>query len=238
MCSPAYPIKTLSAPNGVTRMAGAKAYAAKFAISPMTTANIVSGNIDVPSCPCVLLVMIPPHHTGLLRYEKPSPSKPCLLLASMRPFFVMTKLDPTKVVSQTIQCCKGGDSEGVPIAKVEVTASANPMYLKSLVSDLPASLNHGDELVFHKGDRLAGPLSDLVFARTSNTKLRVEEECRGILCLLTIAETTSRKCAVNTRAQGSRTDALGCGRGVEFAQSAMLTAKWSRRVDDDEVVEQ
>jgi hypothetical protein len=32
----AYPIKTLKAPNGVTRIAGAKAYAAAFKISPKT----------------------------------------------------------------------------------------------------------------------------------------------------------------------------------------------------------
>lgn len=35
-----YPISTLSAPSGVTRMAGAKAYAAKLAASPMATAHI------------------------------------------------------------------------------------------------------------------------------------------------------------------------------------------------------
>lgn len=33
-----YPMSTLSAPKGVTRMAGANAYAAKFATSPTTTA--------------------------------------------------------------------------------------------------------------------------------------------------------------------------------------------------------
>jgi len=35
----AYPIRTLNAPNGVTRIAGAKAYAAKFAHSPRITAT-------------------------------------------------------------------------------------------------------------------------------------------------------------------------------------------------------
>lgn len=39
----AYPIKTLSAPNGVTRIAGAKAYAAKFATSPIPTAKTMRG---------------------------------------------------------------------------------------------------------------------------------------------------------------------------------------------------
>lgn len=34
----AYPMRTLSAPNGVTSIAGAKAYAAKLATSPITTA--------------------------------------------------------------------------------------------------------------------------------------------------------------------------------------------------------
>lgn len=33
------PIRTLNAPRGVTRIAGAKAYAAKFAISPIITVN-------------------------------------------------------------------------------------------------------------------------------------------------------------------------------------------------------
>lgn len=33
------PINTLRAPSGVTRMAGANAYAAKFAISPTITAD-------------------------------------------------------------------------------------------------------------------------------------------------------------------------------------------------------
>jgi len=41
----------LSAPSGVTRMAGAKAYAAKLAISPTT------------------MVSIPAHHSGSVRYE-------------------------------------------------------------------------------------------------------------------------------------------------------------------------
>lgn len=34
------PIKTLSAPSGVTRIAGANAYAAKFAISPTITETV------------------------------------------------------------------------------------------------------------------------------------------------------------------------------------------------------
>lgn len=36
------PIKTLNAPRGVTRMAGANAYAAKLATSPMITAGAIS----------------------------------------------------------------------------------------------------------------------------------------------------------------------------------------------------
>lgn len=46
-----------------------------------------------------VLVMMPAHHIGLLRYVKPSPSKPCRSLASMRPFFVITKLAPGVIVS-------------------------------------------------------------------------------------------------------------------------------------------
>ncbi|KAG2012556.1 hypothetical protein GB937_007152 [Aspergillus fischeri] len=38
--SVSYPINTLSAPSGVTRMAGAKAYAAKLATSPMATVGL------------------------------------------------------------------------------------------------------------------------------------------------------------------------------------------------------
>ena len=36
------PIKTLRAPKGVTRIAGANAYAAKFAISPTITGDMIS----------------------------------------------------------------------------------------------------------------------------------------------------------------------------------------------------
>ncbi len=43
----------LSAPRGVTRIAGAKAYAAKFAISP------------------TIIISMPDHHSGSVRYEKP-----------------------------------------------------------------------------------------------------------------------------------------------------------------------
>jgi hypothetical protein len=43
------PINTDSAPNGVTKMAGAKAYAAKLKISPQTTAHSV-----VSTCRCLL----------------------------------------------------------------------------------------------------------------------------------------------------------------------------------------
>ena len=41
-----YPLKTLNAPNGVTRIAGAKVYAAKFAISPRTTTINITPNKD------------------------------------------------------------------------------------------------------------------------------------------------------------------------------------------------
>ena len=74
-----YPINTLKAPSGVTRMAGANAYAAKFAISPKT------------------MMMIPAHHVGRCKYANPSPSKPCRSDASFRPFLVITKLEPTHI---------------------------------------------------------------------------------------------------------------------------------------------
>lgn len=47
---------TLNAPNGVTKMAGAKAYATKLKTSPM------------------IMMSIPVHHKGLLRYCIPSPA--------------------------------------------------------------------------------------------------------------------------------------------------------------------
>ena len=40
-----YPMRTLRAPSGVTRIAGANAYAAKFAASPTTTSVRVSREI-------------------------------------------------------------------------------------------------------------------------------------------------------------------------------------------------
>jgi hypothetical protein len=83
--SATYPIKTLRAPKGVTRIAGAKAYAAKFAISPITTTTGQSMHHPKVS-EIAVLVMIPPHHVGLLKYEKPSPSKPWRSLASFRPY--------------------------------------------------------------------------------------------------------------------------------------------------------
>ena len=42
------PIKTLRAPRGVTRIAGANAYAAKLAISPTITASHVSKVFGAP----------------------------------------------------------------------------------------------------------------------------------------------------------------------------------------------
>lgn len=50
---PSHLTMMLSAPKGVTRIAGANAYAAKFAASPTT------------------MLIMPAHHTGSRRYEKP-----------------------------------------------------------------------------------------------------------------------------------------------------------------------
>lgn len=48
VCTPveriAHPIKTLSAPRGVTKIAGAKAYAAKLATSPRATVNVLASH--------------------------------------------------------------------------------------------------------------------------------------------------------------------------------------------------
>jgi hypothetical protein len=88
------PIRTLRAPSGVTRIAGANAYAAKLKTSPR------------PS------VIMPAHHRGVFMYENPSPSKPCLSAASLRPFLVITKL--------------------VPMAIEEEIARASPIYLANV----------------------------------------------------------------------------------------------------------
>lgn len=62
----AHPIRTESAPSGVTRMAGAKAYAAKLKISPTTTAN---GQPTVsPRGRSRSLVTMPAHQVGFRRY--------------------------------------------------------------------------------------------------------------------------------------------------------------------------
>ena len=65
----AHLISTLNAPNGVTRMAGAKAYAAKLATSPPITARPAQpvgssgweGRLLLP-CAHFLLVIMPTHH--------------------------------------------------------------------------------------------------------------------------------------------------------------------------------
>lgn len=77
-----------------------------------------------------ILVTMPPHHTGFLRYENPSPSKPCVSAAWINPFFVMTKLVPrcgsARVENRPDEAQSG---ISIPIARVDVTASANPIYL-------------------------------------------------------------------------------------------------------------
>jgi hypothetical protein len=102
------PMRTESAPRGVTRMAGAKAYAAKLNISPSTTVCRQSHTHRTVSRAHALVVM-PAHHTGFCRYPKPSPLKPCFSIEALRPFFVMTKL--------------------APMASDELTASMSPTYL-------------------------------------------------------------------------------------------------------------
>lgn len=70
-----YPMSTLNAPNGVTRIAGANAYAAKLAISPITTNT---RPLSVIGLECIspekatqgtVLVTMPAHHVKLVRYE-------------------------------------------------------------------------------------------------------------------------------------------------------------------------
>ena len=53
LCEDRYLTMMLRAPRGVTRIAGAKAYAAKLAISP------------------TIIISMPNHHSGSVRYEYP-----------------------------------------------------------------------------------------------------------------------------------------------------------------------
>lgn len=63
-------MSTLSAPRGVTKIAGANAYAAKFANSPTPTILVIS--ISVLSTTCFdVLVTVPPHHVGFRKNAKP-----------------------------------------------------------------------------------------------------------------------------------------------------------------------
>ncbi len=81
------------------------------------------------------MTMMPIHHSGRWRYEYPSPSKPCRSTASLRPFFVMTKLDPTTDDQHRAVEPKIADS---PIASVDTMASTRPTYL----SCMSARSNH------------------------------------------------------------------------------------------------
>lgn len=67
----------LRAPRGVTSTAGANAYAAKLATSPR------------------IIVIIPSHHNGSYRYEKPpEAARTPLSPAFFSPTFLITKLEP------------------------------------------------------------------------------------------------------------------------------------------------
>jgi len=82
-------MSTLNAPNGVTRIAGAKAYAAKLATSPITTrvsqSQYSEYSVVVKFIGGFVLVTMPAHHIGFVKYEYPSPSKPRFFAVSMRP---------------------------------------------------------------------------------------------------------------------------------------------------------
>jgi hypothetical protein len=62
------------------------------------------------------MTMMPIHHSGRWRYEYPSPSKPCRSLASLRPFLVMTKLDPAAPNNQRLVSRKGGQTHRLPVS--------------------------------------------------------------------------------------------------------------------------
>ena len=78
------PMRTESAPSGVTRMAGANAYAAKLNISPSTTVSRQPRHMPARTGLRSLVIM-PAHHVGFCRYPKPSPLKPCFSMDALRP---------------------------------------------------------------------------------------------------------------------------------------------------------
>lgn len=69
----AHPISTLNAPKGVTRTAGAKAYAAVFINSPTTTNEYVSTELSSKRT-IDKRVIVPHHQSGFWIYLNPSPS--------------------------------------------------------------------------------------------------------------------------------------------------------------------
>lgn len=89
----------LKAPKGVTRIAGANAYAAKLAISP------------------TIIVIIPAHHQGSYKYPyPPSPALAPLTPAFLRPFFLMMKLEPMNILEDTAKmtpCILSGDISSI-----------------------------------------------------------------------------------------------------------------------------
>lgn len=159
------PIKTDSAPNGVTRIAGAKAYAAKLNVSPNTTSSNQPRNRQTHNGR-TLLVMSPAHHMGFLIYSNPSPWKPCFSSDSVKPwfqsaqclqldserartpcitsveevaiyrtFFVMTKLEPV-VTRKLASRLPRRKRVCSPRTRLEEMAKAKPMYLPEKIASV------------------------------------------------------------------------------------------------------
>nr|GMD92908.1 hypothetical protein BHM03_00024964 [Ipomoea batatas] len=88
----------LSAPRGVTRIAGANAYAAKLATSP------------------TIIVIMPTHHSGSYRYEyPPAPALTPEAPAFFSPFFLTMKLAPMKTLEDNARTNPLTLSDDIPL---------------------------------------------------------------------------------------------------------------------------
>jgi hypothetical protein len=115
-----HPIITLNAPSGVTKIAGAKVYAAKFATSPTTIVAIPIHQIGFLKYAISSDAFLPPPPPGaededdgvLCPFAALYDPRSCVA-ASLRPFLVMMN--------------------DVPMASEEETARPRPMYLSSTI---------------------------------------------------------------------------------------------------------
>lgn len=145
-----YPIRTLSAPRGVTRMAGAKAYAAKLATSPRATMSRLASP-DVKSgnwCPYVSLYHPTTRDSSNMRILRPQThvvrrpaSNPVFRrISDSAPMIVALDRNPRGVcpAHPGSKCPLPGKSgtptflvitKLVPMAMVDTMARRSPTYL-------------------------------------------------------------------------------------------------------------